>query len=132
MNEILETKHEELKLGEKVDYIKTLKDERASINDLSKKYTKKIELAEQDFANACFEAGTDIARGKLATASVTNVEIPEVEDWDELYEYIDNNKASYMLYKRIKLGPIQEIWNSGRDVPGVSKVKKSKVSTKTL
>jgi len=132
MKDLLETNIEELKLGEKVDYIKTLKDERTSINDLSKKFTKQIELAEISFVEACKEAGTDIARGKLATASVTTEEAPNVEDWDALYDYIDTNKASYMLYKRIKMAPIQEMWNMGREIPGVTKIIKNKVSTKTL
>jgi len=133
IEDILNTNTEELNLGAQSDFLKRIKDEREIINKISSELTHKLQEAEHTFIEACAEAGTVIARGKIATATISEEIIPGPDiNWDLFYKYIIKNNAPYMLYKRITLAPIREIWSTGINVPGVTKITQKKVSTRKL
>jgi len=60
--------------------------------------------------------------GKLARVSVTTKQVPQVQDWDEFYAYVAKNvkKGSFALLNRaVNAKAVGEIWENGKEVPGV-------------
>ena len=57
--------------------------------------------------------------GKLARATVVSKEVPQVEDWDKLHKHILKTKDFSFLQRRLADGVIKEIWEDGKQVPGV-------------
>ena len=60
--------------------------------------------------------------GKLCRVSVTTKVIGQAADWDAIYAYCAKNRAKggfALLNKALNQKTIQEIWESGKEVPGV-------------
>lgn len=69
--------------------------------------------------------------GKLCRVTVMPKDIPQVKDWDKFWEYIARNRskgAFALLNKAPNAAAIKEIWESGKDVPGVEKFSTSTLS----
>ena len=61
------------------------------------------------------------------TASLKKEIIPTVNDWETFYQYIIDNDAFDLLQRRPNSLAFRCRWESGEDVPGVSKYEKSSV-----
>ena len=60
--------------------------------------------------------------GKVCRVSVVTKSVPRVVDWDKFYEYIAKNrtKGSFALLNRAaNAKAVTEIWDAGKQVPGV-------------
>lgn len=57
--------------------------------------------------------------GKVARVTITSKTIPIVEDWDKLYAYIRKTKRFDLLQRRLNEAAIDELWEDGKEVPGV-------------
>lgn len=59
--------------------------------------------------------------GKVANVKVEMKQTVQVEDWDKVYDYVTKNRkkgAFALLQRRIGASAVQEIWASGKEVPG--------------
>jgi hypothetical protein len=62
------------------------------------------------------------ATGKLCRVLVVTKPVAQVEDWDKFYTYIAKNrtKGSFALLNRaVNQSSVKELWESGKQVPGV-------------
>lgn len=74
-------------------------------------------------------SGIQAARTNKALASVSNIEITTVNDWDAFYQYIRENDAFYLLQKRPATSACKEINTlTGTPVPGTSSLSIKKVN----
>jgi ribosomal protein L34 len=44
----------------------------------------------------------------------------KVEDWEKVYEYIFDKRATWLLYKRLKQDALQEMYEQEEQLPGAS------------
>jgi hypothetical protein len=59
---------------------------------------------------------------KLGTLKVVTKVVPQVADWDKFYEYVAKNKKKggfALLNRAVNAGAVKEIWDAGKEVPGV-------------
>lgn len=70
------------------------------------------------------------AGGLLASAFVIEEDVQSVDPdkWPELFEWIAENKSAYILQKRLSSGAVQELLNSGTELPGVSTLTRKKLN----
>jgi hypothetical protein len=62
--------------------------------------------------------------GKLCSVSVVTKDVPRVEDWEKFYDYNAKNKkhGSFALLNRApNAKAVNEIWESGKQIPGIEK-----------
>lgn len=59
--------------------------------------------------------------GKLANATVVTKVKPQVADWGAFYKYVVKNNAFDLLQKRLSEKAVEDRWEEGEAVPGVSK-----------
>lgn len=60
--------------------------------------------------------------GKVCRVSVVTKAVPRVTDWEKFYEYVgkNRNKGSFaLLNKVVNVKSVAEIWEAGKQVPGV-------------
>jgi hypothetical protein len=70
--------------------------------------------------------------GRLARATITPFVAPQVEDWDAFYKFILRTKRFEFLQKRLGKAAIEEVWETGREVPGVGRFRGLKVGLNKL
>ena len=59
------------------------------------------------------------ASGKKANVKITKKDVPQIEDLSKLYGFIRKTKREDLLQKRLNEGAINEILESGKQVPGI-------------
>ena len=64
------------------------------------------------------ESGLEKASGKLATAGILKDDVPYIQDWEKVYEYITANQRFDLLQKRIGVVAWRDLWKDGVLVPG--------------
>lgn len=60
--------------------------------------------------------------GKLVRVTIKKKRVPTVKDWDKFHAYILKNAkkgAFALLQKRVSVTAVEEIWENGKQVPGV-------------
>ena len=69
--------------------------------------------------------------GKLARVQLDSKPVPrvvtqdeagnEVAGWSQVYEYIRRNKRFDLLQRRLSEGAVKEMWDEGKEIPGIEK-----------
>lgn len=70
------------------------------------------------------------AGGLLASVSVVEEEVQNVDpdQWPNLYEWIADNRAAYLLQKRLSSGAVAELLREGTELPGVTTITRKKLN----
>ncbi len=77
-------------------------------------------------------AGTDMARSAVGTVSITETEVPQVQDWDLFYTEIHRKKMYYLLERRPTAAAFREFLKMfGRPPRGVVSFTKRDVSLRS-
>lgn len=61
--------------------------------------------------------------GKLCRVSVQTKSVPQVADWDLFYAHVAKNRAKggfALLNRAVNAAAVKEIWDAGKEVPGVA------------
>jgi hypothetical protein len=66
-------------------------------------------------------AGIDQARGELGTVSVNRRDVPQVDDWASVYDWVIRHKAPEIFQRRLSTEAWSERVANGKPIPGVSK-----------
>ena len=113
-----------MKPGKLVDDLYTLRAKRL----LMEKEVLVLKAKETAIKNLLFvdlpALGLDAASGKIASASIKPILVPEImdaeKDWPKLYKYIQKHGTFEMLHKRLTAEPFLERYALGETVPGVA------------
>jgi len=104
------------------------RDEKRRINDRLKELNEEWRALEMEFLVRLDEQGQLKASTKDGTASITEVVVPQVMDWDKVYEHIRDTGDFYLLQKRPAAAAFRELQESGIDVPGMEPYTKRSIS----
>lgn len=92
---------------------------------------KEIDALEQEekrvkehIINTFKKADIDGARGERGSVSLSEKDVPKVEDWDQFYAHIKKTGDFDLLQRRPGEAACQERWQDGKEIPGVSKFHK--------
>ena len=121
-----------LTIGENADRLNKVKQLKAKLNEEIKELNKEIFAIEIELQNELQAIGLDKFSTKQVAITMTSADVPNIEDLEEFYNYIIENRAPYLLQSRPSATAMAEIWNSGQEIKGVSKVNKVTIRTKKL
>ena len=117
------------KLQALVDLLYELPDTRKIVGggaDAIEDYEKAIKAFLID--NVSKEEGGGGIVGRSAKCVVKTDTVPTATDWDAVYRYIKKNNRFDLIQRRLSTEAIREIWDAGKDVPGVGKFTAVKLS----
>lgn len=68
--------------------------------------------------------------GKTSGFTIKPQTVPQVENWDMFYAFIDENKYWHLLQRRPGVQACAELWEQGKQIPGVERFTQLKVTVK--
>lgn len=107
-----------------------VREERRTLSARDKELVAEWEGLEAQIKAKITEQGEGMkaVASKLGTASITEEIVPNVDDWDAVWEYMKENDAFHLVQKRVATGAFRELMESGQAVPGMRPVPKVNVS----
>ena len=66
--------------------------------------------------------------GRVANASIKEVEVPTPKDWPAIWEFVEENNAWDLLQKRLSGKAVQERWDQEIVIPGIDTFTKVSLS----
>ena len=96
-----------------------VRDERRTISTRDKELIEAWRSLETELLVRLDEQGVEKASTEDGTASINEVVLPQVGDWDEFYKYMVDNDSLYLLQKRPAAAAFRELNESGVVIPGV-------------
>jgi len=121
-----------MKLDDKIDELFELREKKRKLEDEIKEIKAEIDEGFRWLISKYGEVGTVTARGRLASATITETVVPTVEDWGEVVDWVMANDGVYLLHRRISAGPWKELLDSGETVPGIIPFTKKSISLTKL
>jgi len=105
-----------------------IRDERRRIADRDKELIDQWKTLEMEFIVRLDEQGMLKASTSVGTASITEAVVPQVVDWDAVYEHIAETGDFYLLQKRPAAAAFRELHASGITIPGMEAYTKRSIS----
>lgn len=119
-------------LGAIIDRMETLKRQRGELSAQDKELKTEYDELELALLTKLNENGITQSRGSLATATVSQITVPTIEDWGAFEEYVMQKEALYMLEKRVSSAAFRELIQQGEEVPGLKPFVKTSISLRKL
>lgn len=120
-----------IKLDDMIDEMFLIRERKRELTKQLKAIEKESDLLQANLLIKMKEVGTDYARGKLASATITEQEVPTIDDWGKVSEWISENDAIYLLHRKVSSGAWTELRNAGTEIPGIEPFIKRTISLKT-
>lgn len=120
-------------LGSMIDILSNLKKRKAYHQKEVDDIAVDIEKVENDIIHLMVEMKLDKAAYNGVTIAPKEHTYAHVEDWAQLYKFIEDEHYLHLLEKRVSVTGYRELLELGRQVPGVVPFVKTKLSvTKSL
>lgn len=104
------------------------RDERRRIKDRDKELVEQFRSLEMELLIRLDEQGMLKASTDAGTASITETILPQVTDWDAVYEHIRDTGDFYLLQKRPATAAFRELHQADIVVPGMEAYTKRAIS----
>lgn len=117
-----------MRLDDGIDKLFDLREQQRALKAAIKAVNAEYETLHDELIRTCDGAGTVSARGTKASIVITETQLPRIEDWGLVSEWIMENDALYLCHRRISSGPWKELRDSGQNVPGITPFTKRAIS----
>ena len=114
-------------MGACADMLFVLREERLAAEKAAAVIAAKETALKEYIINNLPKSDTG-SQGKTHRVSVVTKIVPQVEDWEKVYTYITKTKNIQLLQRRLSDAAVEEIWESGKKVPGVGTFNVVKIS----
>jgi hypothetical protein len=111
-----------------IERIVANKTRRAEIAAEDKKLVDEFRSLEMEMLVRLDEQGMTKASTVLGTVSITETVLPQVTDWDQVYEHIRDTGDFYLLQKRPAAAAFRELHEAGIEIPGIDPYTKKAIS----
>lgn len=106
-----------MSIGSDIDYLYTITQERLAL-EKTVADMKKREAAMSDNIIAQLGFDTTGAKGMKAQFSISKTTVPQVKDWNQVYGFIREHNAFFLLHKRLGVGEWLAYKDDGLLIPG--------------
>lgn len=107
-----------IKISEIIERLLSIRDQKKQLGVAEKALNEEQESLEHALMDRLDAEGSKSVSSELGTAVITETELPTVDDWDALEEWIYENKALHMLQRRVASGAFREMLAIGEPPPG--------------
>lgn len=121
-----------MKLDEKIDQMFMLREQKRGLEAQLKEVHIQISECQAELIARYKEVGTSTARGSLASATLTETLVPQIDDWGQVADWVMENDAVYLLHRRVSVGPWKELRDAGTEVPGIEPYTKVTISLRKI
>lgn len=119
-------------LGQLTDDFHLKREEKRKLAEQIKGIDEELEKLEMAIIEAADEIGLTAGKGSLASFTVSESVVPQVEDYDEFYKYIHRNKYYHLLERRPSVTGCRELFETKGSIPGVKPFKRRRVNLRSI
>jgi len=119
-------------VGSLIDQYYELRDQLREAQAVEKEIKGQMDVLEEELIALYDAQGVTLCRGRRASASITEQDIPVVNDWEAFWDYVFENRAAHLLQKRVGAGSWQELRDAGELVPGTEVFTKRGISVRKI
>jgi hypothetical protein len=120
-------------VGGLIDELFLLREQRRKLAETDKSLQAQYAELETRLIAALDLQETTQARGRSATATVTEEDFASVTDWTAVYDCIRRTESWFLLHKRISNASWKELTElNGESVPGTQAFRKRSISLRRL
>jgi len=119
-------------LGSMIDRLYELNVRKRELAAEQKVLGEQIEELEKVVLEGLDQQGLRLGRGRLASVSVSESAVPQIEDWDKAVQYMKDNDAFHLLERRVAIAGWRELHEAGETVPGTVPFTKRKASVRKI
>jgi hypothetical protein len=106
-------------IGKLIDQLHAKKGE-IKLKDAEKKaLEEEAERLELQIMERLDAEETGTGSGKNAAATINEMVVPHVEDWERLYKFIHDNEYYHLLQRRPSTPGCRELFEQGKQIDGV-------------
>jgi hypothetical protein len=117
-----------MSLGQLIDQRQALRVRMSLLNKEVDDLKTEADALEAQIKSTMINQGLTVAAGETARVTLSEEVNPTVENWDELYQYIKDNNAFYLLQRRVAATAFRETLQADTVVPGVRGVTTHKLA----
>lgn len=121
-----------MNLGESIDRLYELREQKRDLNAAIADIDAQFEEIEANVLAKLQEIGVDSSKSKLASATISETVVPNVEDWDAFGRYIIDTNQLFLLQRRTSIAAYRDLLQAGETIPGVSPFTKTSLSLRKL
>lgn len=115
-------------LSELIEHATKLRDEAQILSKLERDTRALLARVQDIIIGRMDKDGTTLSRVEGVSVSITEEQLPVIDDWDEVYKYILDNRYMHLLQRRMSSAAWREIEQTGERVPGTTPFVKRKLS----
>lgn len=115
-------------LSDIIAELEEVRDERRGIAVRDKELVERWRSLEMEAIIRLEEQGMQKASSPLGTISITKTILPQVVDWEALYDHIRESGDFHLLQKRPATAAFREMFQSGEETPGVEQYDQKAIS----
>ena len=120
-------------VGGLIDDLFMLREQRRKLAETDRDLRDQYAELEARLIAALDVQETTMARGRSATASLTEEDYASVTDWTAVYDYIRRTESWFLLHKRISNTSWKELTElNGEVVPGTQAFRKRSISLRRI
>jgi hypothetical protein len=120
-------------LGDKIDAYWRLKNDIAAVSSELSALKEQQNEMERELIHSLDDNGTTGSDGHSARARITETEVPQIDDIDQVYDFIKETGHFYLLQRRISSKAFRELKQmEGDSLPGLSSYTKRAISIRKL
>lgn len=120
------------KLGAAADLLYRTREERLALQKKCDELAERETLLREHLIKELPKSDASGVSGRVARATVVPKIVPTVEDWDALYGHVIRTKDFSLLQRRLTAKAVEERWEAGKKVPGVTQFRTVTVSLSKL
>lgn len=117
-----------LTIGQLTDKMHTVREEKRELAEKIKALDEEYNALELQLIEIADEQGITKGDGKLANFTISESTVPQVENWDEFYRYIQKNKYWHLLERRPSITGCRELFDTKGAIPGVQKFTRRRIN----
>jgi len=119
-------------IGATIDTMFELRERKRELNAELKDIDEQYKGLEQQLIDSLDKDDLQQTRSGKATATISEVTVPSVTDWDAFYDYVRENDALHLLERRVAAAPWRELVESDEPVPGTEPFTKRSINLRRL
>ena len=120
-------------VGWLIDELFLLREQRRKLAETDKSLQAQYAELEARLIAALDQQETTQARGRSATATLTEEDYATVSDWSVVYDYISRTQSWFLLHKRISNASWKELTElNGEPVPGTQAFRKRSIALRRI
>ena len=108
-----------MNINELIEARAKVKEELTALNTELKELRKEQEELDYALLTQLDEQGLSRTANDKASVSINNDTVPDVTDWDALYEHINSTKDYSLLQRRVSSTAYKELLKLGEEIPGL-------------